>query len=61
VEHVVDCFGWDRVLWGGDWPVCTLNGSLSSWVQAAKAIVASESVDNQAKLFAVNAERIYRV
>ncbi|MGH7976885.1 MAG: amidohydrolase family protein, partial [Limisphaerales bacterium] len=22
VEHTVDCFGWERIVWGGDWPVC---------------------------------------
>lgn len=61
VEHVIECFGWDRVVWGGDWPVCTMNGGLADWVQAAKLIVAGENAINQAKLFADNAERIYRV
>lgn len=28
VDHVIACFGWDRVVWGGDWPVCTLNATL---------------------------------
>lgn len=26
VEHVISCFGWDRVLFGSDWPACTLSG-----------------------------------
>ena len=26
VEHAIAVFGWDRVLWGSDWPVCTLTG-----------------------------------
>jgi predicted TIM-barrel fold metal-dependent hydrolase len=61
VEHVIESFGWDRVVWGGDWPVCTLGGSLSGWVRASKTILAAESPANQAKLFSGNAERIYRV
>ena len=27
IDHVVDCFGWDRVIYGSDWPVCTLAGN----------------------------------
>ncbi|TGU21914.1 amidohydrolase family protein, partial [Mesorhizobium sp. M4B.F.Ca.ET.150.01.1.1] len=24
VEHTIGSFDWDRVVWGSDWPVCTL-------------------------------------
>ena len=34
VEHVIDRFGWNRVVWGSDWPVCTLGGGLLAWVAA---------------------------
>lgn len=34
VEHTIAQFGWDRVVWGSDWPVCTLGGGLSTgWLQ----------------------------
>ncbi|HEX4298556.1 MAG TPA: amidohydrolase [Devosia sp.] len=61
VEHMVACFGWDRVVWGSDRPVVTLNGTLTQWVEAAKAIVAGASGDEQRRLFSANAERIYRI
>jgi predicted TIM-barrel fold metal-dependent hydrolase len=61
VEHVVDSFGWDRVVWGSDHPVVTLTGSLTRWVEAAREIVSGESTENQEKLFYRNAERIYRL
>lgn len=61
VEHVIDSFGWDRVVWGSDHPVVTLTGSLTRWVEAAREIVAGESMQNQEKLFSRNAERIYRL
>jgi predicted TIM-barrel fold metal-dependent hydrolase len=61
VEHCIECFGWDRVLFGGDWPVCNLTSSLSRWVAIAKEIVQAESPERQAKFFAGNAERIYRL
>ncbi len=43
VEHVIECFGWDRVVWGSDHPVCTLTADLTRWVEAIKAIVAGAS------------------
>jgi len=61
VEHVLEQFGWDRVVWGGDWPVCTLAAPLARWVEAIRALTGSASAEQQAKLFHRNAERIYRV
>lgn len=61
VEHMIESFGWDRVVWGSDRPVLTLNGTLTQWVEATKTIVAGASADEQARLFHRNAERIYRI
>lgn len=61
VEHVIESFGWDRVVWGSDHPVATLTGTLTSWVEAVREIVAGEDAQNQKKLFHRNAERIYRL
>ena len=61
VEHCLDCFGWERVVFGGDWPVCNTTASLGRWVEILKEIVGKESAGNQEKLFAQNAERIYRL
>ena len=59
VEHTIACFGWDRVVWGSDWPVCTLNGSLSVWVAATHALLAGCSVEERAKLLHLNAARVW--
>jgi predicted TIM-barrel fold metal-dependent hydrolase len=61
VEHMIQSFGWNRLVWGSDRPVLTLNGTLTKWVEATKSIVAGASADEQAALFHRNAERIYRV
>lgn len=61
VGHVIESFGWDRVVWGSDHPVVTLTGSLTRWVEAAREIVAGESTENQEKIFHRNAQRIYRL
>lgn len=60
-EHVIECFGWDRVVWGSDHPVCTLTADLERWVSAIKQIVAGASDDEQSRLFHRNAERIYKI
>ena len=59
VEHSIECFGWDRVVWGGDWPVCTMTSSLRQWVATSREIVGGASEDEQQKLFNRNAARIY--
>lgn len=61
VEHIIESFGWDRVVWGSDHPVCTLTANLTRWVNATKEIIAGASEDEQAKLLHRNAERVYRV
>ena len=61
VEHAVAVFGWDRVIWGSDWPVCTLTADLGRWVIATHTLLTGTSADEQAKLWHANATRIYRL
>ncbi len=61
VHGVIAAFGWDRVVFGGDWPVLTRAGSYRDWVLALREILANESEVNQRKLFHDNAARVYRV
>lgn len=61
VEHCVSSFGWDRVVWGSDWPVCTLNGSLSTWVAATQALIGGASLEEREKFLSRNAIRIWRL
>ncbi|MEM6884333.1 MAG: amidohydrolase family protein [Verrucomicrobiota bacterium] len=61
IEYAIECFGWDRVVWGSDWPVVTMTSSLKNWVAATREILSSEDPENQAKLLHKNAERIYHL
>ncbi|WP_224705720.1 amidohydrolase family protein [Devosia aquimaris] len=61
VEHIIECFGWDRVVWGSDYPVVMLTGTLTRWVEATRQIIQHASADEQAKLLHRNAERIYKL
>lgn len=59
VEHCIECFGWDRVVWGSDWPVVCMTSDLPNWIDVSRQLVASESEEHQHRLFHRNAERIY--
>jgi predicted TIM-barrel fold metal-dependent hydrolase len=61
IDHVISCFGWDRVLFGSDWPVCTLSASYKHWVEALQSVTQSAGEMNQQKLFHGNAVRVYRL
>ncbi|MEX0954067.1 MAG: amidohydrolase [Rhizobiaceae bacterium] len=61
VEYTISAFGWDRVVWGSDWPVCTLGDGLLAWVAATHAILDGVGVDERQKLFAGNAIRIWKL
>ena len=61
INHCLDSFGPDRVIFGGDWPVCRLVASYKQWVDALKAVVADRPYDEQLKLFHDNAERLYDI
>ncbi len=61
VEHCIEAFGWDRVLWGSDWPVCTLTADLTRWVGATHELTAGCSDGERERLLSLNARRIYRL
>jgi predicted TIM-barrel fold metal-dependent hydrolase len=59
INHVLDTFGPDRVMFGGDWPVCTLTAPLNVWIETLYLIVKDRSEDQLRKLFHDNAARFY--
>jgi L-fuconolactonase len=61
IEHTSQVFGPDRILFGSDWPVCTLSATCGAWVRALQEIVQSWPEAHRRKLFHANAERIYQL
>jgi len=59
VEHVLRCFGAERVMWGSDWPVVTLAASYGEWVAATDALLAGLSPKEQTAIRGGNAGRFY--
>ena len=60
-HRAVECFGWDRLLFGSDWPVCNLAGGYDSWRRAVDALLAGVAPADYTKFFVGNAVRIYRL
>lgn len=59
VNHCLDAFGPDRVVFGSDWPVCLLGAALRTWVDMLGEIIASRPADERTKLWSANAVRHY--
>lgn len=59
VRNVVEMFGYDRLMFGSDWPVCTLAGSYEQVFRAAEHALGPMSDADRAAVFGGNAERFY--
>ncbi len=60
-DVVLRAFGPDRIMFGSDWPVCTLSASYGQVVAAARALTAGLSPIERAAVFGGTARRIYRL
>ena len=61
VQACLRAFGEGRLLFGGDWPVCTLTASLGAWVACVDDLLKECSAERRAKLLKRNAEEVYRL
>jgi len=61
IERARECFGASRLLYGSDWPVCTLAGGADRWRAIVDAVTAGWTDAERRALFADNASRIYGV
>jgi predicted TIM-barrel fold metal-dependent hydrolase len=61
VLECIDAWGPTRAFFGTNWPVDRLYSSYRDVVDAYREIVADFTADEQAALFSVNAERVFRL
>lgn len=60
INHVLDVFGVDRLLFGSDWPVCRLAAEYGEVVNALRTVLGARlGPPDLAKVFGSNAERFY--
>ncbi len=61
IDHVIDCFGFDRVMYGGDWPVAYHATEYPRWVETLAWALEGCSEAELRKLFRDNAIAFYRL
>jgi L-fuconolactonase len=61
IAHSIDTFGFDRVMFGGDWHVLELAGTYPQWVEIVDWVIEGASAAEKRKLFRDNAIRDYRL
>lgn len=59
VDHLIGCFGPARLIFGSDWPVCTLAAGYGDWLAAADALTAALTPAQRAAIFGGNAACLY--
>jgi L-fuconolactonase len=60
-DHVLRYFGPDRLIWGSDWPVCTLAASYEDWHAAAQNLASELEPSEREAFFGANAAALYRL
>ena len=61
VEHLLECFGPARLLWGSDWPVCELVCSYDAWRATSAALLATLEPDQRARIYTETARTTYGI
>ena len=62
VEHVLECFGPERLMYGSDWPVCLRAGTYDRVIDALTDLLAPHLDEaSEAAVFGENAARFYRL
>jgi L-fuconolactonase len=61
VAHVIEAFGFERVMYGSDWTVSELSHRYPDWVTILDRVVAGASEAERRQLYRGTAQRIYRL
>lgn len=61
LDAVVELFGTKRILYGSDWPVCTLSGTYAEAYRIVETYFERFSASEQDDFFGMNAKRFYRL
>jgi L-fuconolactonase len=61
VDHLLESFGPDRLMWGSDWPVVELAGGYTRWREATFSLLAELSDVERAAILGGTAARVYHL
>jgi L-fuconolactonase len=60
-DHLIECFGPERLMWGSDWPVALLASDYTRWLEVARELLQGLSPDERAAVMGENARRFYHL
>lgn len=61
MEHLLTCFGSERLMWGSDWPVVNISSSYQEWQKYADDFISPLSKNEQQSILASNAQNFYQL
>lgn len=61
LRHAIDCFGFERLMYGSDWTVSELTHPYPAWVAIIDEVMRGTSESEQRQLFRETARRVYRL
>ena len=61
IDHTIACFGFDRLMFGGDWPVVELAGHYTQWLAVLEWATMGCSSGELRSLFRETAIKAYRL
>lgn len=59
VDHALECFGPERLMFGSDWPVSTLAGGYARWWEVVTELLAPLTIAEQAAVLGGTGRRVY--
>jgi L-fuconolactonase len=61
VDHLIECFGPKRLMWGSDWPVALLASGYSQWLETAQVLLSPLDATDRDRIMAENTVRFYHL
>lgn len=61
LDVIVQAFGSNRLMFGSDWPVCTIATSYHQWLAALEKYFEDFSTEEKSNIFGLNATRFYNL
>lgn len=61
LDHALECFGAERVMFGSDWPVSRQATTYARWVETVDTALGGCTTDQRHRIYVRNAEAFYRI
>jgi L-fuconolactonase len=60
-DHLIECFGAQRLMWGSDWPVAMLASDYARWMETTQLLIGGLSETERGQVMGGSAARFYKL